>query len=420
MKRTVPHFLRMVMTLLLVTLALCAIPVVGMEENILTTAADDTAIDPGAGDDHSRWNTTVLTNNVYFDYPGFCWGTRILASATGPGDVQYLAYYDTHRKGLLLVREENGKTTAEEVVSSEHTCGVSLDIDPVTGAPAVSYRVWGGTLIFAYKKDNTWTYETVDPHIAEGYSASLAFDKAGTPHVAYDHGTSFSNLMYGTRNPNGTWTREIADHGIGYHLGDAGKNPQLKITDAGVYVAHGDGFLFESQRFSWKPTGSDWKSMTVDRGWGGTNATDITGLTGVFPTFTMGPDGIATIIYYDAMNQTLMKARGPLDNDLFQTSVLTGADGKKIDGMFPVLVNKDSAGGGLTGGHLAYVSYDDGGYGKPMLMYSEISADPTIPPTREIVDYYPTVSTVTSDSAGKPHIFYLDSKHRQLKYARLV
>ena len=52
------------MTLLVVTLAICAIPVAGMEENILTTAADDPAIDPGAGDEHSRWNTKVLTANV--------------------------------------------------------------------------------------------------------------------------------------------------------------------------------------------------------------------------------------------------------------------------------------------------------------------------------------------------------------------
>ncbi len=160
--------------------------------------------------------------------------------------------------------------------------------------------------------------------------------------------------------------------------------------------------------------------MTVDRGWGGTGATDITGLTGVSPTFTMGPDGIATLIYYDALNQTLMKARGPLANDVFTTSVLAGADGKKIDGWFPVLVNKDSAGGGLTGGHMVFVSREDGGYGRPMLMYSDISADPTIPPTTENIDYSPTISTMTADSAGKPHIFYLDYKHRQLKYARLV
>ncbi len=419
MKRTVPHFLGIVMTLLVVTLAICAIPVAGMEENILTTAADDPAIDPGAGDEHSRWNTKVLTANVDSDYPGTGWGTRILASATGPGDVLYLAYYAAHRKGILLVRVENGKITAEEVVSSAHPSSVSLDIDPVTGTPSISYRVWGGTLIFEHKIDNTWTYETVDPDVAEGFSTSLVFDKAGTPHVAYDHGTAFSNLMYGTRNANGTWTREIADHGIGYHLGNAGKNPLLKITDAGVYVAHGDGFLFESQRFSWKLTGSDWKSVTVDRGWGGTGATDITGLTGVSPTFTMGPDGIATLIYYDALNQTLMKARGPLANDVFTTSVLAGADGKKIDGWFPVLVNKDSAGGGLTGGHMVFVSREDGGYGRPMLMYSDISADPTIPPTTEIIDYSPTISTMTLDSAGKPHIFYLDAKHRQLKYAWL-
>ena len=89
----------------------------------------------------------------------------------------------------------------------------------------------------------------MDSDISEGYSTSLAFDRNGTPHLAYDDGTSFSNLMYGTRNPNGTWTTEIADHGIGGHLGNAGKNPQLRITGSGVYIAHGDGFIYESLRF---------------------------------------------------------------------------------------------------------------------------------------------------------------------------
>jgi len=301
------------------------------------------------------------------------------------------------------------------VVSSARSCGISLDINPVTGAPAVSYRARDSTPVFAYKQDGVWTYENVDPDITKGYSTSLAFDRAGTPHLAYDDGTSFSNLMYGTRNPNGTWTKEIADHGIGYHLGDAGKNPQLKITDAGVYVAHGDGSIFRSQRFSWKPNGNDWKSATVDRGWGGTNATDITGVTGVFPSFTMGPDGIATIIYYDPINETLMKARGPLDNDSFKTSVLSGADGVKIDGWYSTYLSKDSSGSGLTGGHLVFSlgRYDT-------LAYAEISADPDVPPSREIVDYNAATCTVTSDSSGKPHIFYLDPLFGQLKYAWLV
>ena len=64
----------------------------------------------------------------------------------------------------------------------------------------------------------------------------------------------------------------------------------------------------------------------------------------------MGPDGIATLIYEDALNQTLMKARGPLANDSFETPVLMSADGKEMDGSYPGLVSKDSSGSGLSGG----------------------------------------------------------------------
>ena len=212
--------------------------------------------------------------------------------------------------------------------------------------------------------------------------------RTGTPHLAYDDGSSFSSLMYGTRNPDGTWTKEIADRGIGGHLGNAGKNPQLRITDAGVYIAHGDGFLYSSQRFTWKTAGKNWTSVTVDRGWGETGTSAMTGLPGVFPTFTMGPDGTATLIYEDALNQTLMMARGPLANDSFETSVLMSADGKEMDGWYPVLVSKDSSGSGLTGGHLVFVSNRNLALG-----YAEIGADPTIPPTREIVDYGAATST---------------------------
>jgi hypothetical protein len=99
---------------------------------------------------------------------------------------------------------DHGKATAEKVVSSARYCGISLDINPVTGAPAVSYRARDSTPVFAYKKNNTWIFETVDPDAADGDSTSLAFDRTGTAHLAYDDGSSFSNLMYGTRNPDGT------------------------------------------------------------------------------------------------------------------------------------------------------------------------------------------------------------------------
>jgi len=193
----------------------------------------------------------------------------------------------------------------------------------------------------------------------------------------------------------------------------AGKNPQLKITDTGVYIAHGDGFLYESQRFTWKPAGKNWTSVTVDRGWGETGTSSITGLTGVSPSFTMGPDGNATIIYEDAMNQTLMMARGPLANDSFETSVLMDARGKIMDGWYPVLVSKDRSGRG--GGHLVFADSR-----KSALSYAEISADPAILPVKEIVDSHATTCTITSDSAGKPHIFYLDGMFGRIKHAWLA
>ena len=81
----------MFMTLFLVTLALCAIPVAGTEWNTISTAETGDS-NPDTGDDDSRWNTSVLINNVSSYYPGICWGTRVFAAATGPGDIFYLTY----------------------------------------------------------------------------------------------------------------------------------------------------------------------------------------------------------------------------------------------------------------------------------------------------------------------------------------
>ena len=245
MKSTIPHSLRMFMTLFLVTLALCAIPVAGTEWNTISTAeAGD--INPDAGDDDSRWNTSVLINNVSSDYPGACWGTRVFAAATGPGDVFYLTYYDINRNALVLARVDNGKTTAEKVVSSARSCGVSLDINPVTGTPAVSYRARNSTPIFAYKQNgSSGPTEVVDPDVSEGYSTSLAFDRTGTPHLAYDDGSSFSNLMYGTRNPDGTWTREIADQGNRRAPGKCREKPAAQDNRCGrLYCPRGRVYLF--------------------------------------------------------------------------------------------------------------------------------------------------------------------------------
>jgi hypothetical protein len=410
MKRTFLPALKILVTLTLISLALCAIPAAGAEEDtVFLETGNENDLDPGG--EESRWNATLFVRNVSSDYPTPCSRSRAFAAATAPGDVFYLTYYDFTRHGLVLARSEKGKDTGEIVVKSARACGVSLAINPITGKPAVSYRLMNSTPIFSYKKNGRWIQEFVDYEISEGDSTSLVFDQAGTPHIAYDHGSSFSNLMYATRNPNGIWTTEIADHGIGYHLGDAGKNPQLRITDTGVYIAHGDGFIHTSLRFTWRPAGGNWTSVTVDRGWGETGTRSIAGITGGFPTFTLGPDGVATIMYTDALNKTLMRARGPLANNSFKTSVFPGANGTEMNGWFPVLVNNDSSGRNTGSGHLVFVNH-----GNQAVTYAEIGPDPAILPTFEEVGFNATTCTVTSDSAGKPHIFYLDEMLSQIRH----
>ena len=130
----------------------------------------------------------------------------------------------------------------------------------------------------------------------------------------------------------------------------------------------------------------------------------------------MGPDGIATLIYEDALNQTLMKARGPLANDSFETSVLMSADGKEMDGWYPVRGTGQSPERPESVVHLAFASGRNSAF-----MYAEISADPTVLPQGgedrlSCGDLYSNVRL----RHGKPHIFYLDSLFGRIKHAWLA
>jgi hypothetical protein len=82
-----------------------------------------------------------------------------------------------------------------------------------------------------------------------------------------------------------------------------------------------------------------------------------------------------------------------------------------MNGWFPVLVNNDSSGRNTGSGHLVFVNH-----GNQAVTYAEIGPDPAILPTFEKVGFNATTCTVTSDSAGKPHIFYLDEMLSQIRH----
>ena len=142
---TFPHSFRIFMTLFLVTLALCAIPVAGTGWNTLSTAGRDSNPET-AGDHDSRWNTSIRINNVSPSYPGSLLGNPRIRRCHGTGRYFLLTYYDLNREALILARVDKGKAATEKVVSSARSCGVSLDINPVTGTP----DYWPGTRQYAH------------------------------------------------------------------------------------------------------------------------------------------------------------------------------------------------------------------------------------------------------------------------------
>lgn len=126
--------------------------------------------------------------------------------------VLHIAYYDPNAEDIRHAWR-NGTSWGMEIVGpSAGTRSVSLAFDP-EGHPCISYGdgVSYGNLVFARKTEDGWLKSTVTRGEwgllgnAGSYS-SLAFDRAGAPHIAYIDGSSYASLYYASLNKTtATW-----------------------------------------------------------------------------------------------------------------------------------------------------------------------------------------------------------------------
>ena len=216
----------------------------------------------------------------------------------------HIGYYDKAGRQIMYATQSGRQWQAEKVADSSGTTATSIALDRA-GIPAISYGDGShyGTLYFAKRTGSGWNVTTVDKGSAgdAGEYSSLLYDKNGVPHIAYTDGHTFATLMYATGNFSaGTWDRIKID--TGGTVGDTGYGASLAFDAAGnPRIAYSSGKHFPDLMYAFKDGGS-WAVMKVDDGGLPTAAT------GLNPSLAVDSRGFSHISYYNSTGSSLRYA----------------------------------------------------------------------------------------------------------------
>jgi hypothetical protein len=195
---------------------------------------------------------------------------------------EYTGPRGTDFRVRLRVMKFNGSYWQVQTVDGQNQSGKfnALDID-ATGATHLAYANVNGMtagLRYAYSDGTSWKLDVVEslPAIQNyvGYSACLALDKEGNPHVSYAQYSRPYLVKYATRK-NGRWKIEAVDQvaGVGYPdrngivLDDAGQ-PYISYYDAGqrsLKLAHREGEKWKVEAVDTNGVGFT-SALVIDRG----------------------------------------------------------------------------------------------------------------------------------------------------------
>jgi hypothetical protein len=249
-----------------------------------------------------------------------------------------IAYYDVEQGALKYASRAGGAWTTSVVdASSErvgHYCSLALDAQDV---PSISYYdAQNLDLRFATLVAGAWQTETVDgagnaaeteqavnradratkaPAVSEevpnvGHYTSLALDRRGVPHIAYQDVTN-ADLKFAVKQ-DGRWLTETVDA-----AGDVGEHTSLRLDAAGNAVVS----YYDLQHGALKlatQKGGEWTTQTAD----------AVGDVGAYSSLRLDASGAPHISYLDALNQTLKYATRQDGVWMTQTLDARGAAGR--------------------------------------------------------------------------------------------
>lgn len=210
-----------------------------------------------------NWQVSTVTEDIRY-YP-------FASVAYSPDNVPHIAYRDNVTRNVLHAWRPAGTWNMEVVGPSAGTFTTSVAIGP-GGIPSISYGdgLYFGNLMFAGKiADKKWsswerTVVTRGSMGDAGQFSSLAFDRQGVPHIAYNDGQVLGSLYYASLNvTTGEWAYSLIDDD-GAYTGDAGYSPSLKIDDADhphvAYISDDPWGL----RYATSQEGTNWTVTKLD------------------------------------------------------------------------------------------------------------------------------------------------------------
>jgi hypothetical protein len=184
-----------------------------------------------------NWQVSTVYGDVRY-YP-------FASVAFDKDNAPHVVFRNNMTRNILHVWQSDGEWTTEKVGPSAGTFTTSIAVGP-DGDPSISYGdgIYFGNLMFAVKTAGSWARTIVARgSVADaGQFSSLALDRQGIPHIAYNDGQILATLYYATLNTTTSkWEFSLIDDDVPY-TGDAGYSPSLKIDAGGhPYVAYISG-----------------------------------------------------------------------------------------------------------------------------------------------------------------------------------
>ncbi len=295
--------------------------------------------------------------------------------------VPHISYYGDDR---ILYASRRDTTWSVETVDSAGQVGyyTSLAID-ANDVPHISYFDIGrADLRYATKAPGYWVTEVVDSAGSVGQWGAIALDRNGNPAITYFDNTN-GRLKFASR-ANGAWTIEVADS-----TGTVGFYTSLAYDASGqacVSYLDLDGGLKFARR-----TPSGWELQRVDEG----------SSLGAFTSLALDPAGRAHISYADVLSQSLKYAEetstgwytetvDPSDQSGSYTSIALAGTEPRIT--YIALQNKELRYAARTG-----------------ILWSTEVVDPAVQ-----ANYF---SSIELSADGSPMISYYDAVKKDLKLA---
>ena len=163
----------------------------------------------------------------------------------------HIAYEDMNGAYLDYATLVSGSWTVTQIASTDPT-GISLGFNPISGNAALSYYDGNGNLEFATQTGSQWSIQTVDSGCGASQATSLAFDpRNGNPAIAYfDSSDNGGDLRYAYLS-SGTWDIQVADQ-VSYLQADlpssTGYSASLAFDSSGApHIAYCENYFDEDE-----------------------------------------------------------------------------------------------------------------------------------------------------------------------------